>query len=404
RAALISGHVTDLSGNPIGHVSVSSPDASLACCHFVNGSETDASGNYSYGVPQGATVKVQFSPAPGTPYLGSWWNNKDDFNSADAIRVDADTRGINAQLGRGFFIRGHVTDRLTGLPLQDVFVDAKDGSVGCCRFVAGANTNANGDYELSVPPGSYVIGFNLPNSRYVIQLYRDTPFFYRADRVLVVNTDVSGIDAAMRQGVFIRGRVTTATGSAPVAGLNVSAQVASGFCCQFVGGSRTDLDGQYTMVVPSGEDVKVEFGVFNPLPGSPLLGQWYRNKPDFGSADPVRTSSDQYNIDASLESGFLIRGTVTGPSGPVANIFVSASLGGAGTFCCQGVGGANTDATGQFQIRVRSGTYRIQVNPQPSTHLQQQWWNGVPGGTVYFDRASDIVVGSADATGKNFTL
>src|SRR5439155_305937 len=409
---LITGHVTERgSGAALAGMHVQVFDPAVPCCPFreIAHSETSATGDYTVVLTAGS-YKVQFSefPQPAVrPHLTQWWQDKPSFETANTINALIDVSGINADLETGFILSGHVSDAGGTTSLGGIGVNANDATMGCCQFIVGTQTDASGNYRLIVPAGRLIRVFFGTNPaggvRYLPQWWNGKPFFDQADDIAMTQ-DRPGVDAHLALGVLIHGRVTDSTGTIPVVGLNVSAQDAAQGCCRFVGGAQTNLDGRYTMVVPSGHDVKIEFGLFNPTPGSPYLGQWYRNKPDFGSADPVSTSSDEYNIDASLESGFLIRGTVTGPSGPVANVFVSASLGGAGTFCCQGVGGANTDATGQFQIRVRSGTYRIQVNPQPSTHLQQQWWNGVPGGTVYFDRASDIVVGSADATGKNFTL
>src|SRR5207237_754392 len=180
----------------------------------------------------------------------------------------------------------------------------------------------------------------------------------QADPV-VVGPDGGDINAALVPAVAISGRVTDAISGNPVAGLFVSAQDANQFCCHFVGGGQTDSQGHYTLFVPRGSSVKVEFAVFGGTPpGTRYLGQWWNNAP---------------------------------------------SLGGAAQ-CCTGVGGANTDPTGHYRLVLRAGVYRINVNLMPERHLVSQWWAGVPGGTAYFQRATDIVLGPADAPDRDFDL
>src|SRR5712691_7557515 len=97
-AVFIRGRVVDATGVGIPQVNVSSPDATLPCCQFVAGGNTDGSGNYSYIVPLGSSVKVQFSPQPGSPYGGQWWNNKPSFGIADVLSGAVDHLGIDATL------------------------------------------------------------------------------------------------------------------------------------------------------------------------------------------------------------------------------------------------------------------------------------------------------------------
>src|SRR5439155_10107540 len=219
--------------------------------------------------------------------------------------------------------------------------------------------------------------------------------------VLHVVGDTPGIDQTLPLGVLIRGHVSGPAGE-PVAHLNLSAQQTGGFCCQFVGGAQTDDSGNYTLLVPQGAHVKIEFGVFSGSPpGTRYLGEWWNNKGSFDGADDIAADVDRSGIDAVLDTGFLITGTVTGPAGPVANVFVGASLGGTNN-CCIGVGGTNTDGAGHYQLTVRAGTYRVNLSAPPFRHLVVQWWTGFPGGVPDFQHAADILVGPADAPNTDF--
>ena len=406
RAVFITGHVTDTGAHPVAGLGVSAQDANQPCCHGFSGTQTDAAGAYRLIVPAGASVKVEFGVFDGTPpgsgLLGQWWNNKPSFDTADRIDAPADTSSIDARLATGFVVSGHVSEQGSGLALGGVHVQVIDSTVSCCPFrnVAGTQTDGSGNYSVVVAAGSYKVQFSefpLPAHPHMQQWWQDKPFDQGAD-VLVVAGDRPGIDASLLPAVFIRGHVTDATGTIPISGVFASSPDATQQCCQFIQGGQTDDLGNYAYPVPLGSHVKVQFA---PPPGTRYLGQWWNNKPDFASATEVIAAADQNNIDARLESAFVISGTVTGPAGPVANVFVNANV----TACCQDpVGSAVTDANGHFQIAVRSGTYRIQANPQPSTHLLGQWWTGLAGGSPDFQGATDIVVGSSDVSGKDFTL
>jgi len=404
-AVFIRGRVTDSTGAVgIGAVNVSSSDATLPCCQFVSGSQTDPLGNYAYLVPLGSLVKVQFGPPPGSRYTGEWWNEKTTFDSADPIRADADHSGIDARLATGLVVSGRVTDSL-GLGLAGFGVDANDATLPCCQLLAGAQTDGLGNYQLVLPAGSHVRIFfgTPPGARYLPEWWNDKPFFDVAD-VIDISGDRSGIDARLAPAVLIRGRVTDSTGTVPVSGLQISARDASVPGSQYIAGAQTDSLGNYTMPVPQGAAVKIEFGVFGGMPpGTRYIGEWWNHKASFETADVVIASIDQSGIDARLAAGFAISGIVRGPSGPLANVFVAASLGGPAP-CCTGVGGTVTDAVGRYQLTLPAGTYRLSVSSPPTRHLVMQWWNGVPAGTAYFQRASDILLGPSDAPGRDFDV
>jgi hypothetical protein len=405
RTVIVSGHVTDSSGlHPVSGLEISAQDGTQPCCQFLNGTQTDAAGAYSLYVPQGSTVKVEFGvfsgTPPGTDLIGQWWNNEPTFDTADRIEATADVPNIDARLAAGFVVSGHVSEQGSGVALSGVHVQLVDSAVPCCPFrnVAGTQTDGSGNYSVIVTAGSYKVQFSefpLPAHPHMQQWWQGHAFDQGAD-VLVVAGNRPGINAVLVPAVIIRGHVTDAAG-APISGVFVSSPDATQPCCQFIQGGSTDDLGNYAYPVPLGSRVKVQFA---PPPETRYLGQWWNNKPDFESADAIAATMDQ-NADARLESAFVISGTVTGPGGPVANVFVNANV----MACCQGpVGSAATDGAGHFQIAVRSGTYRLQANPQPSTHLVQQWWTGVAGGSPDFQGAVDIVVGSSDVSGKDFTL
>ena len=405
-AVTIRGHVSGPVGEPVAHLNVTAQLTTQFCCQQVGGTQTDEFGNYSMSVPGGTHVKIGFGafggPPPGTRYVGEWWNDKGSFDAADEIVADADRSGVDAVLARGFLISGHVSERGSGAALAGAFVQVVRADIPCCPFsqVASTNTDGLGNYSVSVAPGDYKLQFQDGSGRHIAQWWLDHPF---SGDVLHVVGDTPGVDQTLPLGVLIRGHVSGPAGE-PVAHLNLSAQQTGGFCCQFVSGAQTDDSGNYVLAIPQGAHVKIEFAVFSgPPQGTRYLGEWWNDKRRFDEADEIVADVDRSGIDAVLDLGFIISGTVTGPAGPVENVSVSASPGGTAS-CCFNVGGTNTDAAGHYAFTVRGGTYRLNLSAPPFRHVVQQWWTGFPGGVPDFQHAADLVVGPTDAPGKDFQI
>ena len=326
RAVFIRGRVTDASGAVgIAQVNVSSPNGTVGCCQFINGNQTDANGYYTYILPLGSLVKVQFGPPPGSPYVGQWWQNKPDFISADSVSMTED-RTIDARLQIGFVISGRVTDASSNLGLEGINVVASDTTRQCCVDVAGTRTGPTGEYQLRVSAGTYRVWFGDPTNAHTPQLWQNRSGGPEQADPVVVGPDRGGINAALVPAVAISGHVTDAISGNPVVGLFVSAQDATLPCCHFLVGGQTDSQGYYTLFVPRGSSVKVEFAVFaGTPPGTRYLGQWWNNAPSFDAATTINAATTQNAIDARLEQGFVISGIVRGPGGgPIPNVFVGA--------------------------------------------------------------------------------
>src|SRR5207249_114208 len=250
---------------------------------------TAPDGIYSLLVPKGVPVKIQFVPfgSADPHYFREWFDDQPSWDAATTRSFTVDTSGINAALSRGFFISGHVA-RQNGTPIEGLHVNANDGLAGCCRFVTGSQTNANGDYQILVRPGTYKVLFfsrapflAADGRTYVDQWWNGAPFF-ESGTAIVVTADTPGINAVMTAAVIISGHVSDSTGAVPVAGFGVSARDATQPCCVGLNGTQTDVSGNYSLSVPMGSSVKVEFGAFGgPLPGTQYLGQWWNNKPSF---------------------------------------------------------------------------------------------------------------------------
>src|SRR5207249_3379736 len=137
--------------------------------------------------------------------------------------------------------------------------------------------------------------------------------------------------------------------------------------------------------------------------GSRYVRQFWDGQPSFDTATTLEPTADLDQIDAHLQQGFVISGTLTYAGGPASGIQVNASRGGVAA-CCEGLGQTTSDNLGHYQLTLPAGTYRINVSAPLSFHVVTQWWNGTASGTAYFDRATDITVGPNDTSDKNFTV
>src|SRR2546428_3541414 len=143
----LSGRVTNSSGEGVPWVCVELYDAGEG--YWVNETETSQYGGYVFSSLQPGDYKVAFTPGcydGETNYLSEWYSDKADFESADAVSVQAgsETRGIDAELARGGSISGTVKNE-AGVGLGGMCVDAVDGSNNWAAF---GYSDSNGAYSV----------------------------------------------------------------------------------------------------------------------------------------------------------------------------------------------------------------------------------------------------------------
>jgi 5-hydroxyisourate hydrolase-like protein (transthyretin family) len=155
--------------------------------------------------------------------------------------------------------------------------------------------------------------------------------------VSISNADVDGIEILVARGGSIWGTVVAEVSGIPLANIGLSALGASGRSYP----AFTDSRGNYRLAsLPDGDyTILVHGGVYaDPPPRSVTLGN--------GTA--------QRRANFSLAWGGTLRGTVTGPAGPLAGAWVSAV---AATGHARG---AATDALGNFELAgLAAGTFTV---------------------------------------------
>ncbi len=178
----------------------------------------------------------------------------------------------------------------------------------------------------------------------------------------------ASLPAAAAGSGSISGRVTDGNGN-PLAGICVNAEGNPP--------TQTDVNGAYTLTGLGDGSFKIQYTDCNPSPQ--YVSQWYLNRPDSMSADPVPVTDgvDTPVQDVVLALGVAVGGTVTDTNGtPLAGIAVNVNPttpGGQST-------GTQTDANGTYTTGpLPPGDYQVQFSDMGSpTVWARQFWNGQP--------------------------
>ncbi|WP_248930004.1 beta strand repeat-containing protein [Paenibacillus hamazuiensis] len=201
-SGVISGTVTDASGNPISGATVYASNVS-------GSATTDASGKYTLNVPARTYSYVQVSANGFAPYTQ---NN---------IEVTAgNTTTLNFSYGA---ISGTVKDA-NGNPVSGATVS--NGAIN-------QTSNDGGVYTLNVPPGTYTV-----------TVYKTGYPTESKTNVQVMSGQTTTVNFGNVSAGSISGTVTDASGH-PVSGASVSVSGSGG-------SANTDASGKYTLNVPVG--------------------------------------------------------------------------------------------------------------------------------------------------------
>jgi len=282
-----------------------------------------------------------------------------------AVSAPTVTTGIDFAVDPMGGISGTVSDRVSGDPIQSVQVSAyPDGSDSAS---GSAFTDSAGRYSLvRIPTGSYRIGFRSGNPAgggYLAGWYQGAASSGTASRVAVqAPATAAGSDVQLERGAGISGTVSAPVCPGPALVRIAVYDAATGTA---VGSTTTmpDLGDSFTVGSLAPGSYKL---AIIPI-GTGFIRQWYPNKSDAASAEPVALTAGSVTggINVALAAGGgSISGTVTGDTG------CSLQLGGVklydwfseGLVAEGSVTGARYSLTG-----LPDGTYKLlyQVNGQP---------------------------------------
>lgn len=158
----------------------------------------DADGDYTLSQLDPGLYRVEFSDCTNGYSVTEWWRDQPDFESANAIELDAgeSRTGIDAHLAHAGRISGRVQSTATSQGLEDVTVEVYTAEEG--DLYTSTQTGANGSYLVgSLPPGEYKVFFQA-TATYRAEWYGDKPNFGSADVVTVAaKQTTSSIDASL---------------------------------------------------------------------------------------------------------------------------------------------------------------------------------------------------------------
>ncbi|NTU72113.1 MAG: hypothetical protein HGB10_09885 [Coriobacteriia bacterium] len=272
----ISGNVT-AAGVPLNRIVVTAFDAATNAS--VKGTFTDNLGNYSIALPAGS-YHIRFtgtSPAS----LSQYYDHKGSI--ADATVVDlAPSANVTvssdlAPVIASQTISGTITNN--GTPLNRIVVTAFDAATNAS--VRGTFTDANGNYMLSLPVGSYHLRFTGTTPASLSQFYDHKSSITQAAIVELgagANVTVSSdLAPPVVTTQTISGTITSS--SEPLTGIVVSVFDATTHA--HVKGVFTNASGDYTLSLPAGT-YHVRF-----TGTPPGLSQYYDHQARITAATPV---------------------------------------------------------------------------------------------------------------------
>lgn len=233
------------------------------------------------------------------------------------------------------------------------------------RFVFG--NLSTGTYTLEVYDSDGVPVELSPASKSTVELEADTAIFPVLYTVEAKQAEAPAhSDITLAQAGVISGTVTAEDTGDPLEDVRVIVRTPSG---EFVTSTSTDASGNYTVTgLDAGEYiVKFDPQNFSSVgdPAEAYLLEYYNDQPDQDSADPVTVTDPgtTSGIDAALERGSQISGTVTAEDGgaPLADVDVDIY-----DYCTLNrVADTETDSNGEYTTPgLPTGSYIVEFDPE----------------------------------------
>ncbi len=292
---------------------------------------TNASGQYSLRVPPGS-YDIDYRPPTALAFV--------DAERLGLVVGASDIAGLVDTLRSGFQISGTVQDK-HNTKLKNVDIDVFDQCTGKRIPTAHDNTDANGNYSIMVPTGTYTFNYDPPRCVAVAAA--------RSTNVIVDRSRNFGTEQ-LADAVLVSGTVHDHTGQPCVdAKLKFYDATAVGAPRQAATNDRTDATGAFSVYLPTGTyEINIE--------------------PPVGVVDQVGHIasvgvSGALNVGVvQLTAGVALSGHVVGPgSAPALNVNINVVD--SQTRAAQRLAHDDTDAAGDFTVVVAPGTYDVQYDP-----------------------------------------
>ncbi|WP_310529459.1 carboxypeptidase regulatory-like domain-containing protein, partial [Nocardioides sp.] len=389
KALKLSGTVTGPTGTPLAGVDVLVEKrfdfgGGDVFWDYVVQPTTDAAGAWSVDLGAG-TYRVSFFKSG---YATEWFDNAATSATAQSIVVtSADVGAINAQLAPAAVLNGTVSGP-DGPVFGDVTVYAADATdLATATPLAEDFTGSDGQYLIErLPAGSYKIRFEA--SRLLPEFHLDKTDLASATSVAISTAAPTTVDATLARGKAIAGTVTGVGGAIEDGSVDFYRQLSDG-SYSYVDSDNTDADGAYRAFLPSGT-YKLRFSGYDNR-----VSEWWNNASSQAAATSVTlTSADVPGIDAVLDDGATVTGTVTFAqrrSGWDSNVQVYDAVSGA--FAGSAAVNAHTNA---FSIsNLPPGTYRAQFARTATYELAEAQFFNAKSENLGLASSETFVLGAA---------
>lgn len=332
-----------------------------------------ADGSYLLTAAKGGSFRVKFAVPSDAPVLGEWWEGKEYDTEATPIVVadGGSVTGIDATLRQSGSISGKIT--LPAGVRGEVTVRA---FIGLNQPRGTVRMLGNGGYIVSgLPEGSYTLQFFSSQLPIVEQWWSGKADYASADPIsLGAGQAATGYDVTMVAAATISGRFTLPAGVRPGEN-NPTVQLYREDGSWYPISALVDGDGTYRIPNVAPGTYRVSFGS-----GSlPILPEWWNDKPDFASADPITVVAGEKRtgVNVTYAKAPTIHGKVTLPAGvSFSDGIVQVRL----TRASDGGGVAATtvrpDGTYSFGS-LRPIAYRVAFVAQRLPVLDE-WWEDAP--------------------------
>ncbi len=281
--------------------------------------------------------------------------------------LGAATALVGGALTMGLAAPAHAVPVNVTTTITDAAGNPIEGSVTAYVLGAGGNYSfaesqfaTGGVVNLPVEPGTYKFEFDDYSGLHASEWYTDKADMATADAVAVTGPTALAPVQLVANPV-ITGIVVDDTGR-PLSGAQVASYDATSG--SFTSSDETDKTGVFTLGAPAG-NYKIQVnGV-----GS-FAGEWFNNKVDQASADPVASGTNVGPI--TLTEGTTVSGVVTGAGGVALERARAELYTPDGDFS---VDSDVTDAAGAFLFEgVRPGSYKIRFSDPVGEYLPE-WFN-----------------------------